>query len=107
MEFVDLKDIHQSEPLSGYKVKFVHSASMSLAFWEISANACFPEHSHIHEQLSMVTKGEFELTIDGKTMTLRPGIVAVIPSNARHSGKAVTDCEVTDVFCPVREDYKT
>ena len=106
MKFVDLKDIPQLEPVSGFKGKFVHSFNMTLVFWEIRAHSFFPEHSHVHEQLSIVTKGEFELTIDGKTMILRPGIVAVIPSNARHSGRAITDCEVTDVFSPVREDYK-
>jgi quercetin dioxygenase-like cupin family protein len=36
---------------------------------------------------------------------MKTGSVAVIPSNARHSGKAVTACRILDVFYPLREDY--
>ena len=46
------------------------------------------------------------MTIDGETQTLRPGIVAVIPANAVHSGSTISRCEVLDVFVPVREDYR-
>ena len=106
MEFIELKDIKQLEPLSGFKVKFVHSANMTFAYWEVKANAILPEHKHPHEQVSMVTKGQFELTINGKSKILQPGSVAVIPSNAPHSAVAITDCEITDVFYPIREDYK-
>ena len=34
------------------------------------------------------------------------GEVAVIPSGAVHSGRALTQCRFLDVFHPVREDYK-
>jgi len=106
MEFIDLKNIQQLEPLSGFRVKFVHSANMTFAFWEIKANSILPEHKHVQEQVSMVTKGEFELTMNGKSKILQPGIVTIIHSNALHSAKAITDCEITDVFYPIREDYK-
>ena len=65
-----------------------------------------PEHAHPHEQVSHVIEGEFELTIDGVKSVLRPGVVAVIPSNAKHSGTARTDCTIIDAFYPVREDYR-
>jgi quercetin dioxygenase-like cupin family protein len=36
---------------------------------------------------------------------LSAGSVFIIPSNTVHSGKSITDCEIVDVFNPVREDY--
>jgi hypothetical protein len=36
---------------------------------------------------------------------MKTGSVAVIPSNARHFGKAVTVCRVLEVFYPLREDF--
>ena len=65
-----------------------------------------PEHSHFNEQVSTMLKGEFELTLNGEPILFGPGEVIVIPSNAKHSGLAVTDCKILDVFYPVREDYR-
>lgn len=37
---------------------------------------------------------------------MHPGGVAVVPSNATHSGRALSACRFVDVFQPVREDYR-
>ena len=96
----------QKEIIEGFKARFVHTENTTIAYWEIEEGAELPLHSHIHEQVAMVTKGSFEMTIGGKTEVYEPGKIAVIPSNVEHSGKALSDCEVTDIFSPVREDYK-
>jgi len=95
----------QIEIIPGFKARMIHSDMMTTAFWQITEGATLPEHQHIHEQISIVTKGELELIIDGKPQIYRPGMVVVIPSNVPHSGRAVTYCEVTDIWSPVREDY--
>ena len=51
-------------------------------------------------------EGKLELVIDGVSTVLEPGMIANIPSNVIHRGKALTNCKVTDVFSPTREDYK-
>ncbi len=106
MPFLNLDGLEESEPIPGYRAHFVHSKNMTLAYWTIEAGAPLPEHSHLHEQVANVIEGEFELTVDGETRRLGPGTVAVIPSNATHSGKAITNCRIIDVFYPVREDYR-
>ena len=65
-----------------------------------------PEHNHPHEQVANVLDGRFELTIDGETRVLESGMVAIIPPNAVHSGRAISDCRILDVFYPIREDYR-
>ena len=106
MPFIDLNNQPQTKNLvPGFHVRFVHTDTMTFAWWEIDAGAELPEHSHPHEQVCNLLEGEFELTIDGVTETLTSGRSAVIPGHAVHSGRAITDCRVQDVFCPVREDY--
>jgi len=106
MPFISLDELAKVEPISGYVATMVHSEQMTVASWQIGAGLAFPEHSHPHEQIMMVLKGEFELTVADETQVMSPGVVAIIPSEDRHSGRALTDCKVIDVFHPVREDYR-
>lgn len=106
MKPIILDELDEKEPVTGFKVRFVHSDTMTFAYWNIAAGSHLPEHRHVHEQVAHMFEGEFELIVEGVTMTLRPGSVVVIPSNAKHSGRAITDCRIMDAFHPVREDYK-
>ena len=106
MPFIELSDIEEREIVPGFHGKFVHSENLTTSFWRIEAGAELPKHSHPHEQVSVVTSGKFEMTLDGEKRQLEPGMVAEIPSNIPHSGKALTDCTIMDVFYPIREDYK-
>ena len=92
--------------IPGFHARIIHSERMTFVLWKIEAGAVLPEHSHPHEQVAHVLGGEFEITIDGITRRVGEGEVAAIPPNAVHSGKAITDCEIMDAFCPVREDYR-
>ncbi len=106
MPFIDLENIEEKEIVQGYNARFIHSENMTIAHWNIKKGCTLPEHSHIHEQLSCVTQGDFELCIDGEKKVLNSNNVAVIPANAVHSGIAITDCVIIDIFYPIREDYK-
>jgi len=106
MPFTHLRDLPVREVFPGFKGRFVHSQFMTFVHWTIRAGSVFPEHAHVHEQVVNMIEGEFDLTIDGVTRRLEADSVAVIPPNARHSGRAVTDCRILDVFQPLREDYR-
>lgn len=106
MAFENLENIKEKEPVPGFRVKFVHSENMTFAYWNIDAGAELPEHSHPHEQVANPIEGEFELTVGGESKVIKAGDVIVIPGNTPHSGKAVTNCRILDVFHPVRKDYR-
>ena len=106
MNLVNLFDIKEENILPGYWVKFVHSANMTFAHWRIEAGAPLPNHSHPHEQVTTILDGDFEITIDGETKVLSPGMVVIIPGDTKHSGRAVSECRILDTFYPAREDYR-
>lgn len=103
---MNLSKIQSKEIMPGYHGKLVHGNTISWAFWDVEKDATVPEHHHIHEQIMHVVEGEFEFTLNGDTKVYYPGDVVVIPSNIRHSGRALTSCKLMDVFSPVREEYK-
>ena len=105
MGFVDLNQIEQRELIPGFHVRFIHSESMTMAYWEIDAGAELPLHSHPHEQVANVLEGEIEFVLDREVRIGGPGTVVVIPGDVPHSGKAVTRCRILDVFHPVRQDF--
>jgi quercetin dioxygenase-like cupin family protein len=62
-------------------------------------------HSHPHTQASYVASGKFDITIDGKTKTLKEGDVYFVPSDLVHGAVCLEAGELIDVFHPLREDF--
>ena len=102
---IELTGVTEKEIVPGYTGRFIHSETMTVAYWDIKAGHSLPTHSHVHEQIVNMLEGEFELTVDGNPLHLVPGDVVVLHSNIEHSGRAITDCRILDVFQPVRDDY--
>jgi len=105
MPFIDLKELNGLEIAPGIIGYIVTAESMTVAHVSITAGSILPEHTHVHEQVINVIEGELDLTAEGRTNRLVPGTAMIVPSNEPHSGKAVTDVKVIDVFHPVREDF--
>jgi quercetin dioxygenase-like cupin family protein len=101
-----LEVIPVREVFPGFRGQFLHSETMTLAYWSIDAGSILPAHSHPHEQVVNMLEGELELVVDGAAHMLRVGDVFMIPGNVVHSGQAITFCKVLDVFSPVRDDYR-
>ena len=106
MPFVNLENIAGREIVPGFTARFVHSENMTFSYWQAKEGAVLPEHSHPHEQVANLIAGKFEMTVAGETRIIEPGMVAVIPPEAKHSGRALTDCFIIDVFYPIRDDYR-
>lgn len=98
--------IPTKELVKGVTGKYAHGSTFTVGYVSIEKGAIMPSHSHIHEQTTHVLSGQLEMTVNAKAEILETGDIIVIPSNALHSALALTNCEVIDTFCPVREDYK-
>ncbi|HUP23537.1 MAG TPA: cupin domain-containing protein [Thermoanaerobaculia bacterium] len=106
MSRVELSATPEREPIPGFHGRFVHTDTMTFAYWDIDQGSAIPEHSHPHEQVVNPLEGELELVVSGARHLLSPGSVYVIPGGTPHSARAITACRVLDVFHPVREDYR-
>ncbi|CAM5773632.1 cupin [Labrys miyagiensis] len=102
---VDWDKLEPRTVIPGFHGRFAHSHTMTYVMWQIDAGAVLPLHSHPHEQVVHQFEGRMELTIDGVTHLVTPGMMAVIPPHAPHSALALTACRTMDVFYPLREDY--
>lgn len=104
MPFVDTRELRVIERLPGWHARYFHSANMTFAHYLFVRGASIHEHFHPQEEVYEVIEGELEITIDGVTQVARPGIVAIVPGNARHSIKALTDGRAIIVDYPLRRD---
>ncbi len=106
MSFHTLSQIPSKEIVPGFRGRFIHSQTMTVAYWDIQAGSSIPLHNHVHEMIVNVIRGKLELTVDNETRILEAGMAAIIPSLVFHKATGITDCFVIDVFHPVREDYR-
>lgn len=92
--------------LPGARMWAVGLENTMFTYFELEPNTIFPEHSHEAEQITMVLEGELIFAYEGQEVTLGPGDVVAIPSNAVHSAHTGKGrCRAVDAWSPVREEY--
>jgi quercetin dioxygenase-like cupin family protein len=78
---------------------------MTFAHYDFIRGSSIHEHFHPEEEIYEVIEGELEITVDGEVQIVRAGLVAIVPPNARHSVKALSDGKVIIVDYPARQDF--
>lgn len=106
MPFVEIAKLPVRELFPGLRARLIHSERVTHSWVDVDPGATFPEHQHPHEQIVTVVSGELDLVVDGESHRLTPGVVFVIPPNARHSGGSTIGARVLDAFAPTRDDYR-
>ncbi len=105
MPFIDTRDLNVVERLPGWRGRYFHSQSMTFAHYDFVRGSPIHEHFHPQEEVYEVIEGELEITIDGVAQIARQGLVAIVPANARHSVKALTDGRAIIVDYPLRREF--
>ncbi len=63
-------------------------------------------HTHPHEQITLVERGQVRFTVDGVERVAKAGDVLYFPSNLPHGATMLDEPVVlVDIFSPVREDF--
>jgi quercetin dioxygenase-like cupin family protein len=76
---------------------------MSFTYYDVDEGASIHEHWHDHEEVWHLIDGTLEFTIDSETLVAGKGAAALVPANAHHSVKALTNARVIIANHPVRE----
>ncbi len=93
-------------PGPGIKRQMVVGQNMMMCRFTFEPFLITPEHTHPHEQMTLVIKGKVKFTIEGEVQILSPGDVLHFPPHNRH-GATMLDEEVVliDIFSPIREEF--
>jgi quercetin dioxygenase-like cupin family protein len=93
-------------PSEGIERQMVVGQRLMIIRFRFTPLLVTPEHSHPHEQMSIVVQGRVRFFIEGQERIAIPGDVLHIPPNTWH-GATMMDEEVVliDIFTPVREDF--
>ncbi len=83
MPFVDTSSLNVIERLPGWYGRYFHSPSMTFAHYDFKRGSSIHEHFHPQEEV----------------------YVAIVPSNVRHSVKALTDGRAIIVDYPLRREF--
>jgi quercetin dioxygenase-like cupin family protein len=103
MPFIDTNGLPTFERLPGWRGRYFDSPSMTFALYEFDAGSSIHEHFHPQEEVWNIIEGELEITIDHVSQRLGPGFAGVVPPNAPHAVRAISDGKAIIVDYPLRE----
>jgi mannose-6-phosphate isomerase-like protein (cupin superfamily) len=107
MTYFSVKELPQTAMLPGIARRAAWLNGVMLTFFTFEPHSIVPEHSHPHEQITLVTRGALQFSFAGETRVLCPGDGVCIPGNAVHSAIVLDEpTEAIDAWNPPREDYK-
>ena len=107
MPFVDWKSKTGKQIAPGIKIRTAWGEKIMMSFLDFAPNSSVPRHSHPHEQMGTVLKGEVEFVIGKERKIVSEGDAYLIPSNVEHSARSLDkEALALDIFSPPREEYK-
>jgi quercetin dioxygenase-like cupin family protein len=107
MRFFRIADLHEAEMLPGVTRRAVWLNGVMVTFFVFQPDAVVPEHTHPHEQITVVSQGALRFTLAGETREVGPGEGVCVPANVPHSATVVDGpAEVFDAWHPPRDEYR-
>jgi quercetin dioxygenase-like cupin family protein len=91
----------------GVTIRTCAGERMMMSLVDLEPRSVVEEHSHPHEQVGMVLRGQATFHIGGEEKTLGPGDMYRIPGGVPHWVVALDEpVQALDIFYPVREEYR-
>lgn len=106
MSYHVISNLPKKELAPGVVMSSVNLKNLMVTFVSLQDGAVVPEHSHPHEQISVVISGMLRFTVGEEQYSVKEGEAVLVPSNRKHSAVAVNGpCVAYDSWSPVRDDY--
>lgn len=102
----DWEKIPIEQTAEGIERQMVVGQNVMICRFRFAPLVVTPEHTHPHEQMTLVVQGRVRFFIEGEERIVSAGDVLHFPPNNRH-GATMLDEEVIliDIFSPIREDF--
>jgi quercetin dioxygenase-like cupin family protein len=102
----DWSKIPVEKTAEGIERQMVVGQNVMMCRFRFAPFVVTPEHTHPHEQMTLVMQGRVKFYISGEERIVAAGDVLHFPPHNRH-GATMLDEEVIliDIFSPIREDF--
>ena len=105
-QHVNWGEVAVERPGEGIERQMVVGRGLMLCRFRFAQLLVTPEHSHPHEQMSLVVRGRVRFYIEGEERVAGPGDVLHFPPGCWHGATMLEEeVELIDIFSPVREDF--
>jgi len=106
IQVIASNDEAMSAPEPGLRRQVMsYSPSMMLIRHTMKKGWIGVKHSHPHEQMVYIVSGRILFEYPGQIIEAIAGMSFLVPGDVEHQARALEDCEVLDIFTPMREDY--
>jgi quercetin dioxygenase-like cupin family protein len=98
--------VPSDRPMPGAERRMIVGDGLMICRLRFDAGIVTPVHRHVHEQMTLVERGQVRFFIEGAERIAGPGDVLHFSSGILH-GATMLDEEVVlmDIFTPIREDF--
>jgi len=102
----DWNKIPVEQTAEGIERQMVVGQNVMMCRFRFAPFVVTAEHTHPHEQMTLVVKGKVKFFISGEERIVSAGDILHFPPNNRH-GATMLDEEVIliDIFSPIRENF--
>jgi len=105
-QHVNWAGVPVERPAEGIERQMVVGREVMVCRFRFAPLLVTPEHSHPHEQVSIVVKGRVRFFVGGEERIASPGDVLHFPPGCRHGATMMEEeVELIDIFTPIREDF--
>jgi quercetin dioxygenase-like cupin family protein len=90
----------------GIERQMVWGDQLMVCRLHLAPNVVTAVHSHPHEQITLVERGQVVFTVEGEERLATTGDVLHFPPHVRHGATMLDeDVVLIDIFSPIREDF--